>query len=109
VFRHLLEHDIFCVPSRSEALGVANIEALASGIPVVSTRVGGIPEVMDYGNNGWLTEAGNGADLTAALQSCIGNPEERRAKTAGGKAFVGRFDKEQMFRNFLTILHRVCG
>lgn len=109
VFRHFLAHDIFCVPSRSEALGVANIEALASGIAVVSTRVGGIPEVMDQGNNGWLTQAGNGADLAAALQSCIGNAEERRAKGAAGKAFAARFDKEQMFRNFLTILHRVCG
>ncbi|HEX8530833.1 MAG TPA: glycosyltransferase family 4 protein, partial [Cytophagales bacterium] len=109
VFRHLLEHDIFCVPSRSEALGVANIEALASGIPVVSTRVGGIPEVMDYGNNGWLTEAGNAADLAAAIGRCIGNPEERAAKGASGKAFVGRFDKEQMLQHFLTILQRVCG
>jgi glycosyltransferase involved in cell wall biosynthesis len=109
VFRLFLEHDIFCVPSRSEALGVANIEALASGISVVSTRVGGIPEVMDHGNNGWLTEAGNGRDLAAALAQCIGNPAERAARAARGQAFAGRFDKGQMFRNFLTILERVCG
>jgi glycosyltransferase involved in cell wall biosynthesis len=109
VFRLFLENDIFCVPSRSEALGVANIEALASGISVVSTRVGGIPEVMDQGNNGWLAEAGNGRDLAAALESCIGNSAERAARAASGKAFASRFDKEQMLQNFLTILKRVCG
>jgi glycosyltransferase involved in cell wall biosynthesis len=109
VFGHFLENDIFCVPSRSEALGVANIEALASGISVVSTRVGGIPEVMDNGNNGWLTGAGDGVALAAALESCIGNPAERITKAANGKAFARGFDKGEMFRNFLTILRGVCG
>jgi glycosyltransferase involved in cell wall biosynthesis len=109
VFQHLLRHDIFCVPSRSEALGVANIEALASGISVVSTRVGGIPEVMDNGNNGWLTEAGDGVSLATALEHCIGNPEERARKAANGKTFVRHFDKGELLRHFLTILRGVCG
>jgi len=47
VFDAFNHHDIFCVPALKEALGVANIEALAAGIPVVSTQVGGIPEVLD--------------------------------------------------------------
>ncbi|MCU0352901.1 MAG: glycosyltransferase family 4 protein, partial [Cytophagales bacterium] len=56
VYEHLRTEDIFCVPSNTEALGVANIEALAHGIPVISSRVGGIPEVLAEGENGWLVQ-----------------------------------------------------
>ena len=49
--------NVFCTPSRTEALGVANIEALALGMPVVSTHVGGIVEVLDYGKRGKVSSS----------------------------------------------------
>jgi glycosyltransferase involved in cell wall biosynthesis len=109
VYQYLQEYDLFCVPSATEAFGVANIEALASGIPVISSRAGGIPEVLDAGNNGWLTEPGNADDLAAAIRECIGGEAVRLAKSANGKRFIGRFSKEEMFRNFLSILEEACG
>jgi glycosyltransferase involved in cell wall biosynthesis len=109
VYRYLQEYDLFCVPSATEALGVANIEALASGIPVVSSRAGGIPEVLDGGNNGWLTEPGNADDLAAAIRECINGEAARLARSANGKKFIVRFSKEEMFRNFLSILAEACG
>lgn len=109
VYRYLQEYDLFCVPSATEALGVANIEALASGIPVVSSRAGGIPEVLDGGNNGWLTEPGNADDLAAAIRECINGEAARLARSANGKKFIVRFSKEEMFRNFLSILEEACG
>ena len=109
VYRYLQTCDLFCVPSATEAFGVANIEALACGIPVVSSRTGGIPEVLDGGNNGWLTEPGDADDLAAALRACIADEAERLARAANGKKFIGRFSKEEMFRTFLTILGEACG
>ncbi len=105
VVRQLMAtHDLFCVPALQEALGVANIEALAAGLPVVSTRVGGIPEVLDQGNNGWLAEPGNALQLAEAIQACIMQTAVRTKKVLQGKEFVQKFAKEEMFREFLSIL-----
>lgn len=104
---HLQTNDIFCVPSRREALGVANIEALAAGIPVVATNVGGIPEVMDDGNNGWLVPPNNPAALAEAIQTCMTDATQRREKRENGRKFVQKFSKEAMFANFLRILESV--
>lgn len=99
--------DIFCVPSHKEALGVANMEALASGIPVVSTNVGGIPEVLDYGKCGWLVEPNNPMQLANALQECIENTELRLEKSNAGYAHVQQFNSEKLVENFLHIVDKV--
>ena len=104
VFEYMNEYDIFCVPSYTEAFGVANIEALAHGISVVSSRVGGIPEVLDDGNNGWLVESGNVQDLANALKTCIENPDERNRRAQNGRKFIEKFSKDEMLRNFVEML-----
>ncbi len=109
VYEHLQSHDMFCVPSDTEALGVANIEALASGISVISTRTGGIPEVLDNGRNGWLAEPGDPSDLANAIEECINSPQKRLEKAMQGKEFVTRFSKEKMVRSFLEIMEELCG
>lgn len=104
VYEHLSRNDIFCVPSLKEALGVANIEALASGIPVVSTRTGGIPEVLDHGNNGWLANLNDPGSLAAAIKDCIQHPLERLHKSMQGRKFITKFSVDSMLRHFLLIL-----
>ena len=107
VYEALRSHDIFCVPSYTEAFGVANIEALAHGISVVSSRVGGIPEVVDNGNNGWLIESGNVESLAVALVECIENPQLRLKKAENGRKFIQKFSKDEMLRNFVQMLESV--
>jgi glycosyltransferase involved in cell wall biosynthesis len=109
VYKYLQSNDIFCVPSATEALGVANIEALAAGIPVISTRVGGIPEVLDQGRNGWLVETGNARELADAIRDCIENEPERLKRSGNGKVYIQRFSKEKMLTQFLQILENTCG
>ena len=110
VFKLMAKSDIFCVPSFMEALGVANIEALYTGIPVVSSDAGGIPEVLDYGNNGWLSEAGNPYSLAKAIEDCITNEEERIKKVENGRAFVKEhFDHRKMLEKFIAILESVVN
>lgn len=97
VFKFMDSAHIFCVPSYFEALGVANMEALARGVSVVSTNVGGVPEVLDNGRCGWLVNPGDELALSAALKECIENNEVRMEKSEFGRQFVlKRFNKERM-------------
>jgi colanic acid/amylovoran biosynthesis glycosyltransferase len=102
----MYNHHVLCIPARKEALGLANIEGLAHGISVVSTRAGGIPEVLDNGNCGWLAEPNNPASLSAALQNCIEcPPSERTQKSLYGRQFVEKhFSKEGMLNQIIDIL-----
>jgi len=95
---------VFCVPSKREALGIANIEALANGIPVVSTNVGGIPEVLDNGKNGWMANPGNSLQLAGMLDECMQKPALRNQKIERGLVFVKRFSVSVMYHEFLRIL-----
>jgi glycosyltransferase involved in cell wall biosynthesis len=67
----LRDSDIFVLPSRSEALPNGLIEAMAAGLPVVATAVGGIVELVQHGKNGLLVRPGNSRDLANAIQQLI--------------------------------------
>ncbi len=54
---YLYHADIFVLPSLSESFGIVNLEAMACGLPIVATRVGGLPDIIDEGINGYLVEA----------------------------------------------------
>jgi colanic acid/amylovoran biosynthesis glycosyltransferase len=103
----MMDSDIFCVPSHKEALGVANIEAMARGLAVVSSNAGGIPEVLDYGNNGWIVPVANPNALSKALNECVFNEEMRKEKIRHAMSFAQRFSERQMFQNFTDIISSV--
>jgi glycosyltransferase involved in cell wall biosynthesis len=70
--------DVFVLPSRSEALSNALMEAMACGCAAVASRVGGNVELIEHGRTGLLYESGNVAELGAALESLAGNEVLRR-------------------------------
>lgn len=74
--------DLFAAPSRTEGQGVALIEALACGLPVVGSRVGGIPEVVPEGRCGLLVAPGAPEALATAIAALARDPD-RRAAMAG--------------------------
>ncbi len=87
--------DIIVVPSRwQEPLGLINLEAGACNKPVVATRVGGIPEVVVDGVNGYLTEPGNVDELAERVAQLIANPALR--------ASMGKAGREQVEQKFTT-------
>jgi colanic acid/amylovoran biosynthesis glycosyltransferase len=95
----------FIVPSHQEAFGVANMEALLHGITVITTDVGGIPEVMDQGNNGWMIEPKNPSFLAKTIQYALENPGERRTRQRAGYHYVHRhFSHEKVLDHFLDII-----
>jgi len=79
-----------CLSSRDESQPVAILEALAAGRPIVATRVGGIPEVVEEGRTGWLVPAGDPRALAAALRRAAEDPSWRERAGAAGRDLVAR-------------------
>ena len=76
--------DLAVVPSLSESLGGA-VEPLLSGVPVVATNVGGLPDVIQEGKTGWLVPPRRPADLARAMLEALEKPEEARRRTSQGQ------------------------
>jgi glycosyltransferase involved in cell wall biosynthesis len=70
--------DIFVLPSVSEALSNALMEAMACGCSVIASNVGGNPELISPGENGLTFQAGNPADLADKLSMVLARPDLRR-------------------------------
>lgn len=70
---YLNQMDVFILPSLEEGLGIAILEAMASGVPVVATSVGGIPEIVIHGETGILVEPKNPKALAEATISLLNN------------------------------------
>ena len=84
--------DLLAMPSRQEAWGVAAAEASATAIPVVATRIGGIPEVVIDGETGLLVPAQDPPALAAAIRLLAGDPDLRhRLGEAGRERVVSLF------------------
>jgi glycosyltransferase involved in cell wall biosynthesis len=89
----LASADIFVLPSHHEGLPVAILEAMGAGLPVVTTPVGAIPELVIAQETGFLVPPGSAAELSAALVELIGNPELRMRLGKNARARI-----EQHFR-----------
>ncbi|MFD8671694.1 glycogen synthase [Streptomyces seoulensis] len=92
---------VFVCPSVYEPLGIVNLEAMACGTPVVASRVGGIPEVVDDGRTGLLvdTDGDFEGNLARALDSVLADPAAaRRMGEAGRARAVGEFGWDAVAR-----------
>lgn len=89
VWPFLARSDLFVLASRNETLGMAALEAMAAGLPVVATAVGGIPELVEHGHNGLLVPPRDPEALAEALSVLVASSEERRRMGASGKKRAG--------------------
>ena len=89
----LNELDVFVMPSRSEGFGVAALEASAMHLPVVASRVHGIPDVVSDGATGLLVPPGDVSALADAIRRLVADAELRGTMGRAGRAFV-----EQRYR-----------
>ncbi|RDV84839.1 glycosyltransferase family 4 protein [Ammonifex thiophilus] len=96
--------DIFVLPSLSEGLPLALLEAMAAGKPVVATAVGGIPEVVQEGRTGYLVPPGDAQALARALLSLLESPDRAREMgEAGRKRVEERFSSQRMAQEVMAI------
>ena len=95
--------DVFVLASRVEGLPIALLEAMAMGLPVVATAVGGTPSAVTDGVEGLLVEPGQPEELARAIGDVAGDADRRRAMGAAGAKRAREFDIERAARRLESL------
>jgi len=97
--------DVFVLPSENETFGQVFIEAMSCGLPVIGTKVGGIPEIISDSYNGYLIQPNDASMLAQRIEKLVNDQETReRFIKAGIKTVHNNFTSEKQFTNFHTML-----
>ena len=107
--RALREADIFLMPSTSEGLPVALLEAMAYGKPIVATRVGGIPDVLADGTEGMLVPPGDVAALADAVVTLVGDPDRAWELGRAAKERVAELGPDTIAKRLDLVYQEVIG
>jgi len=93
---------VYVQPSLSDAFALPILEAMASGLPVIATRVGGTPEAVANGKTGLLVEAADASSLAEAIVAILSHNELRKSMgKAGRERAVELFSWKQIAENLL--------
>jgi glycosyltransferase involved in cell wall biosynthesis len=90
------EFDVFVLPSLAEGTSMSILEAMASGVPVVATAVGGTPDVLDHGRSGVLVPSRDAEALAAALGALLRNPSERKRLGSASRQRIRELYSEEV-------------
>jgi len=103
--KFLVDSDIFVLPSRGEGLPISLLEAMSCGLPIIATNVGGIPEVVEKGENGFLMPVGDDIFLANAISGLIdmGRKERHIIGLKNKEKVKMLFSHRQMVENYLDI------
>jgi len=102
--------DVFAFPSVAEGLGTSLLDALALERPAIASRAGGIPEIIEDGENGLLAAPGDARSLADGIERILGEPElARRLGTAGRRTVLERFSVDAMVDKTLAAYHEVIA
>ena len=93
---------VFCLPSIQEGFGIVFLEAMASGLPVVSTTATAIPEVVPHGRAGLLVTPRDPEALAEALVTLLTDPALQAQQRAFGREHVGPFSWDWVAERFLA-------
>lgn len=101
--------NVFIFPSRSEGAGAALVEAMAAGIPCIASNTGGIPEVIENGQNGLLFQRGNSEELSECIIEVISNSElQKKLSCINRENYFDKFTIETyvncLFDHYLDLL-----
>ncbi len=99
--------DLFVLPSLNEGMGRAVVEAMAAGLAVVATRVGGVPQVVAEGVTGVLVPPEDPASLAEAIGRLLSRPGERQAMGQAGRQRAPAFSAERMCEELDALYRRL--
>jgi glycosyltransferase involved in cell wall biosynthesis len=107
---YLSASDVLLLPSEQESFGLAALEAMACEVPVVASRVGGIPEVVTDGETGFLSEVGDVGKMAEDAARLLSNPDLRRemGKRARESA-VSRYRTDIVIPQYIEFYNRVLS
>jgi glycosyltransferase involved in cell wall biosynthesis len=100
---YLASFDLFVFPSNFEALGSSLLDAMYFGLPIVASDVGGIPEVVEEGVNGWLIEPGDGKALFERVDQVLAEEEQRSRMAAANRQKAARYSAARMTDAYVEI------
>ena len=97
--------DLFVLPTIADCYSLASIEALASGIPVILSAIGGTPDVIKHGETGYLVSPGDVAGFSDKLDLLIGDGDLRRSLGEAARADAeARYDSRKNVRNTVLMM-----
>ncbi|MTJ08755.1 MULTISPECIES: glycosyltransferase family 4 protein [unclassified Anabaena] len=105
----LAKADVFVLPSYNEGLPMALLEAMSWGLPVITTPVGGIPELVIDHKNGLLVQPGNIQELSTAMQLLLANQELKRRLGENARNSTKPFDVKNYFVSLSNIYQSVLS
>jgi glycosyltransferase involved in cell wall biosynthesis len=101
--------DVFVLPSLAEGISNTILEAMACGLPVIATAVGGNPELVEEGRTGLLVPPADPAAMARAMETCALDADLRRGAGAAGRARAEqRFSLDAMVQAYLGVYDRLC-
>ena len=106
--RYLAHFDLFILPSLTEGSPMVLLEAMAAGVPIVASQVGGIPEVLDQGRAGLLVKPRDVASLVAGIRAVVEDPQSarQRCSVALDRA-TSLYSTKVMGERYLTIYRQI--
>lgn len=100
------EVDFFVLPSRDEGMPNVVLEAMASGLPIIASRIRGNVDLVESEQNGLLFEPGDAADLRRSLECMIGSPESRERWGAESRRRAEKRSWDDVARQYLCLLEK---
>lgn len=100
--------DLFILPSETESFGLAALEALASSVPVITTNVGGLPEVVDHGVNGYLSNVGDIEDMAKNAVNLLSDLDKLNEFKENAKEKALKFDIHNVLPIYEKLYIDVC-
>ncbi len=101
--------DLFIMPSRAEGLGSSALLAMAHGLPVVASRVGGLPEIVEEGKTGWLIPPDSPSDLAEAIVAAASDRARLRQFSANARERARQFSSDIMLERTEALYYRLLA
>jgi len=103
----LRSSDLFLLPSQTESFGLAALEAMACGVPVIASRVGGVPELVVHGETGALAPVGAVDTMASAALQLLCDPERAHAAREAAVRSAGQFTADRIVPMYEDLYQRV--